>query len=657
MMALVVLLGGCATSQMVKLRSAPHNPLAEQLHLTDWGGPKPSARTAQVLRVYDLTGDLEGDPRTLLQKLQAICQREASAETIYAIAELGYLKAKKAETTDARLALDLYGTAVLHAYRYLFEERFRELRNPYDPQFRGACDLYNAALEGGLRIIIHQDGLVPDQTHTIQTADGSWDITCVVRGGHWRKEDFAHFEFVSDYEITGLKNHYQTYGLGVPLIAVRKKEKQKDEPATAKYYPPGLSFPVTAFLHPVPEEHPTGAAGGVRHHGVLELYDPTTDSDIPVNHLHVPLESDLTTPLAYFLSNPDYNFDSLATSGLLRPERLLASADHEAYMGLYMVQPYETGKIPVLLVHGLWSSPMTWMQMFNDLRSSPEIRDHYQFWFYLYPTAQPFWISAAQLRRDLAQARQILDPQRQEPALDQMVLVGHSMGGLVARLQTIDSRDDFWKIVSDKPFDQLKADTESRERLYQCFFFQPNPSIRRVITIGTPHRGSKFVNQSTQWLAEKLINLPQKLVLGRQQVIRNNPGMFRDATMLNIENSIDSLSPKSPVFPVMLASYRAPWVKYHNIIGMIPEKGLTGWLAAGTDGVVSYESAHVEDAESELIVPADHTTVHAHPLAVLEVKRILLLHLAELRGDAADSQVRTAGVPAESVPPGPASVR
>ena len=74
-------------------------------------------------------------------------------------------------------------------------------------------------------------------------------------------------------------------------------------------------------------------------------------------------------------------------------------------MGLYMVQPYEPGKIPVLMVHGLWSSPMTWMEMFNDLRSQPEIRDHYQFWFYLYPTGQPFWLSAAQLRRDLAKVR------------------------------------------------------------------------------------------------------------------------------------------------------------------------------------------------------------------------------------------------------------
>ena len=179
-----------------------------------------------------------------------------------------------------------------------------------------------------------------------------------------------------------------------------------------------------------------------------KLYDPLETGDVAVGDLAVPLESDLTTPLAYFLSNPAMS--NLATAGLLRPDVAAeAVAGRQApIMGLYMVQPYEPGKIPVLFVHGLWSSPMTWVEMFNDLRSCPEIRDRYQFWFYLYPTAQPFWISASRLRADLAEVRQVLDPRRQEPALDQMVVIAHSMGGLLARLQTIDSGNDFWNLVS-----------------------------------------------------------------------------------------------------------------------------------------------------------------------------------------------------------------
>ena len=147
---------------------------------------------------------------------------------------------------------------------------------------------------------------------------------------------------------------------------------------------------------------------------MLELYDPLAPDESVIAGQGVPLESDLTTPLAYFLSRPEMNLGNLATIGLLRPDALLAMrpGGPDPIMGLYMVQPYEPGKIPVLMVHGLWSTPMTWMEMFNDLRSSPEIRDRYQFWFYLYPTGQPFWLSAPNAR-DLAKVREAARPKHE----------------------------------------------------------------------------------------------------------------------------------------------------------------------------------------------------------------------------------------------------
>lgn len=199
---------------------------------------------------------------------------------------------------------------------------------------------------------------------------------------------------------------------------------------------------------------------------------------------------------------------------------------------------------------------MTWVEMYNDLRSSAVIRENYQFWFYLYPTAQPFWISAGQLREDLARIREDVDPRRQEPALDQMVLIGHSMGGLVSRLQTIDSRDDFWRLVSDQPFSRLDADPETIAKLEKSLFFQPNPSIRRVVTIGTPHRGSRMSNDLTQWLSHKLIRLPEMLSLTKSSLLRRNKDVIRDDRLLQIKTSVASLAPDSPFFPAMLASYR-----------------------------------------------------------------------------------------------------
>jgi pimeloyl-ACP methyl ester carboxylesterase len=631
----VVAAGGCA-SGTIALRSVPRSPLANQLELTSFSGPKATPRTTQLLRVYNLSDELSGDFRPVLKRLQSIYDREPSADIVYAMAELAFLGGKRAETHDKRVALDLYGASVLHAYEYLFDPRVAS-RNPYDPNYRGACELYNGALESALRIVCEKNELLPGATKTISTASGEWDITCVLQGSRWQPDDFERFEFVSSYTVTGLKNLYLTHGLGVPLIGVRREDKQRSTPpsSAAKYYAPGLSFPVTAFIHPLSRIDPNTGQVTAHNRCLLELLDPLATDQVVVAGQAVPLESDLTTPLAYFLSRPEMNLGNLATTGLLKPEELLNKmrpGQPDPVMGLYMVQPYEPGKIPVLLVHGLWSTPMTWMEMFNDLRSQPEIRNRYQFWFYLYPTAQPFWLSAAMLRRDLAKVREVLDPRHEEPALDQMVLIGHSMGGLVSRMQTVSSGDEYWNLVSRVPLLQIKTSDEVRQKLAETFFFQPNPSIRRVVTIGTPHHGSTFSNQTTQWLLGKLIDLPGTILKSQQELYRTNAGAFPDRSLLRVDTSIDSLAPSMPIFPVMLAGRRPPWVKYHNIVGVVPKQWWLSTLVAEGDGVVARQSAHVDDAVSEIVVPADHTTVHTHPAAVLEVRRILLEHLAELEG-------------------------
>lgn len=628
--ALLACGAGCAASQGVRLRSAPSNPLAEKLKLGSRGGPEASPRTVQVLRVLNLEDPDAGDLRPVLNQLQAVIDREPTAERVYAVAELAYLGGKRYAETKPELAAELYGSAVLYSYRFLFDPRFANLRNAYDPQFRGACDLYNVALEDMLRLACREKKLVPGTTQTIRTAAGECDIRFVLRGSRWQPQDFDHFEFVSDYNMKGLKNHYRRHGLGVPLIAVRRS--YPGEPAAAKYYPVHLSFPCTAFLRPVVGRQGPGAGSACRHQALLELYDPLVTETAHVAGRSVPLEADLTTPLAFFLSKPE--LEALATVGLLRPQELLKMRPDrpDPITGLYMAQPYEPGKIPVLFVHGLWSSPMTWMEMFNDLRAQPEICQHYQFWFYLYPSGQPFWVSAAQLRADLEEARTVLDPGHREPALDQMVLIGHSMGGLLSKLQVTHSRDDFWRLASTQPFEQIEAEPEVKDKLHYAFFFKPNPSISRVVTIGTPHRGSSFSNQTTQWLLGKLIRLPNTLVKGQQELFRDNKGAFPPASILKIHNSVDALAPDSPIFPVMLANQRAPWVTYHNVLGIMPASWWMSPFVEDSDGVVSRESAHLDEAVSEVVVAADHSSIHAHPAAVLEVRRVLLEHLGQLEG-------------------------
>ena len=613
---------GCMSTQYVKLREAPKNPLSEQLSLAARSGPKPSERTMQVLRRFDAVKDLKGDPHQLVAKFQDILEREPSIELVYTVAELSYVGGKKTESDNEKVALDFYETSVAYSYMYLFDERFGPVRNPYDPQFRGSCDLYNSALESALRIVKKRGQLVPGAVHTIESANRKCDVTIALRAPGWHPDDFSSFEFVSDYEVAGLVNRYQTYGLGVPLIAVRKKHGE--EPPAEKYYPPDLSFPVTAFLRVVPQA--SDDANSAPQQVLLELYDPLQATDIEVAGRRVPLESDKSTALAYYLNNPELKLDELATLGLLRPDY---KSDHA---GLYMLEPYDATKIPVVMIHGLWSSPLTWMEMFNDLRSEPTVRSRYQFWFYLYPTGQPFWNSATKFRDELATMRERVDPGQKAKALDQMVLVGHSMGGLVAKLQVVESRDDYWHILSDQPIENLKADEQTLAQLEKTFYFEPNQSIRRVITIGTPHHGSSFSNSTTKWLANKLIKLPSQMMMTRETVVKQNPDFFRDSKLLEVKTSIDSLAPDSPILPVLLQSPVPSGVLFHNIIGVVPKEGFLGRVAAGTDGVVSQESAHLENAASEIVVQADHMSVHRHPQSVREVRRVLLEHLKDIEG-------------------------
>ncbi len=676
---------GCATSsEWVKVRDTPHNPLAGTLDLVSRGGPKPTERTMQLLRRYDLDGDLHGDRAALLARLEDIQRREPNRENEYAMAEVAYITATQVEKLHHRRALPFYSTALIHAYRYLFDYnvdmpgRSEALAlNPYDPQFRGASDLYNQSLEGMLRLVREEGELRPGMSRTVTTANNTCSFDVTMHSTGWHAEDIDRLEFVSDYQIIGLQNHYHTYGLGVPLIAVRRGHPGHD-PAE-QFYPPNICFPITAFLR---VESPNGPVGQtflsasrtpqIRQtgmsaprttgaplvtdpsapHFVLELYDPLDRQTIEVANRGVPLEADLSTPLAYFLNQPQFRDHDTSTVGLLHPGEV------KKLQGLYMLEPFDPQKMPVVLVHGLWSSPITWMEMYNDLRSDPQVRQNYQFWFYLYPTGQPFWVSATQMREDLAMMRREVDPTRQYPALDEMVLVGHSMGGLVAKLQTVESADAFWKANSEHPFSQLKADPDTVRALATTYFFRPNPSVRRVITLATPHRGSPFSNDVTRWAADEVIKLPRKMLEGHDKLLAQNHNFFRPDAPVETNTSIDSLSPHSPLLLPLLTAMPGPWVSYHNIVGHDPNPGWRKYIVGDGDGVVSLASARLDNTpqlRSQIVVPADHSDVHRHPESILEVRRILFEQIAELQefpNSYGEQQVaeRNQAPPLESIP-------
>lgn len=614
---------GCASRQLVRLRERPNNPLAGQLKLYAQGGPRPSERTRHLLRDLGMPDSCRGDVRGLILEVQ---QRSGSLpgrelDLLHTLAELNYIAARRVEHRSPADATSLYLASIARSYEYLFDPRRETARERAGQELGEAVALYNTALEDCLRLARAEGNFRPGQVLQLNSEGADFRVSIVPRGQGWRAEDFDHFEFVSDYDLTGLRNHHRTEGLGVPLIAVRKGQ----EPRVGKeqYYAPNLSFPVTAFLRLEWRDDGRGFAP----HSQLELHDPLEAATVRVGDHDVPLQSDISTPLAHFLSQPATRH--LDTLGLLRPDKARQLA------GLYMLQPYQPDKIPVLMVHGLWSSPMTWMETFNDLRSDPQLRDRYQFWFYLYPTGVPFWETSADLRERLAQVQDVFGEEQSEPVLDNMVLVGHSMGGLISRMMVVNSGDRFWNQIASKPLDQIEATPEMKDEIQRVFFFEGQPSVGRVVTIATPHRGSDYSNGITRWLGRQIISLPGKTVKVTHAILTANPGTFRTNESAGPSTSVDSLSPKSPILQVLAETPNPESVKHHNVVGIShPPSRLLGRFSdvrrEQSDGVVGYSSAHLERVESEIEVSAPHSGVQAHPDTIAELRRILFLHLDEI---------------------------
>lgn len=596
-------ISGCASGRYVRLRDEPYSPLKERFNISVRGHGNASPRTTSFL--IQQGSSARGTPAELLELTKQIHAVNPCVESTHALAELNFIVGRITEYRDPCSAMEYYFDSVAAAYGYLFHSRFGPVRNPHDPQFAQAVDLYNSSLERLLRIADSQGGFVPGATLHLPTSGRSIQFVVTPGGSSWEPRHYDRFKFVSDFDLEGLRERHTERGLGVPLIAVRRKGA--DKPKVERYYAEDLSFPITAFVRF--HEAAEGAARGLTCQ--LELHNPYDTQCVGVHDVTVPLHTDITTPLAWFLDRPRFRY--LDTWGLIRPDKV------SPFSGLYMLQPYQPGKIPVVMVHGIWSSPMTWMPMMNDLLARPEIRDRYQFWFYLYPSGEPFWFAAANLRDDLNHIRSVFDPNRQDPMQDQMVVVGHSMGGLMSRMLTQESGDRFWQAVSRTPFHQARLDSGARRQLERVYFFRPQSSVRRVVTIASPFGGSSYSNRFTRWLARSVISLPGRTLETMGQVFRT--GVFSG---IKAPTSVDGLAPNSPILRAIEQSPLNPQVAYHNVIAV---KDPTA--SVPSDGVVDLLSAARRDVRSELVVRASHSDVQRNQQTVNEVFRILMRHLQE----------------------------
>jgi pimeloyl-ACP methyl ester carboxylesterase len=295
-----------------------------------------------------------------------------------------------------------------------------------------------------------------------------------------------------------------------------------------------------------------------------------------------------------------------------------------APLGLGLIHPYTPGKIPVVLIHGLNASPLSWAPMVAGLEADPVVRDGCQIWTFGYASGDPILYSASLLRQALLDARRQLDPARKDPAFDRMVLVGYSLGGVLAKVMAEDSGSRLWDTISAQPPSRLSGPPPACELIRRCFLFDAVPEVRRIIFIATPHRGSPFDQGAVRGIAARLAWRGGSVQEAHQSLVASNPpGFFVDRFRKGIPTSVDQLTWMNPRLVDLCALPVESRVTYHSIIAEIDDPPRPG----GSDGVVPYASAHLDGAQSELLVHSGHLC-QANPLVIRECDRIIEEHLA-----------------------------
>jgi len=454
-----------------------------------------------------------------------------------------------------------------------------------------AVNTYNSAC-GELTVLLRSSGGGQLWNHPLTlTGNNSTYHLRLEPASHavWAPNYFTSFELEQQIKEKLIRKENIQEGVGGALVGVRLVNPP-DKFAPRR----GITAAVTATL----DFHGKDAT--------LALRRPAKQPTASVEGKTRPLAANFSAPISYY--KPPSN---LALVGLVGG---FEAKHYPAQIGLYFLQPYDPERIPLVFVHGLFSTPWTWVQTINGLQADPEIRKHYQFWVFAYPTGYPILYSALRLRQELARVDQAY------PNHKPYVVVGHSMGGMLTHDQIVTLTPAMWEKSIGDTARNIFAQNSSDNLIIRATTFRANPRIKRVVFICTPHRGSDMASGGLGKIAISLINLPGQLASVMKDSLSSGELLQLTGSSKRLPNSVWGLKPTNPALPVINEARIS--VPYHSIIG---DRG-KGDSPNSTDGVVAYWSSHLDGAQSEKIVPGPHGSCEL-PQTIAELDRILRLHL------------------------------
>jgi pimeloyl-ACP methyl ester carboxylesterase len=495
------------------------------------------------------------------------------------------VKATRIDRRNSLVALGEYMSAAQAALRQLH-------RNPSD---QAALNTYNFAV--GRIIATIRDAKLDPWTQPLRVPTNGSEFVLTHMPDPRPQWNPALYDFTpaDQFDVHGTYVTERTTrdGIGAPVVAVGREVNKE---ARANFSTDRVYYGVTAIA---------------RFEGrrcVLSFEDPLAVETVRIDAQIYPLAADFTVPLAVMLASTKPK--KFERTRMLNPGKYAETAR------ITRLQPYDPNKTVVLVIHGLMDTPATWTPMLNRLRGYEEIRRNYQFWFYSYPSGYPYPYSAAILRHELDAI------EKRFPLRKPMVVIGHSMGGCIARLLITDAGNKLWMRYFKKPPEQVPLSPESRAIFMDALIFQHRAEVGRVIFISAPLRGSELASNWLGRIGSSLVRSPIALLKAGRDALKLTTFRSGELKLKRIPNSVDTLAPTNRFVMAINTIPITPGIPYHTIIG---DRG-RGDTPNSSDGVVPYWSSHMNGAKSELVVPSGHGA-HQNSKTIEEVRRILILNV------------------------------
>ena len=573
-------------------------------------GGEIAAETVNLLGNYSLNELLDRDPEQLISELTKLFVREPRVRYLTALADVALYSGRRLRPSDRDLAARYFLNAAMYSSAYFGMCDLKP--SPYDPTGIRMMLIYNAAVTElfdylRMRNILDKSG---------------YELSCIL-GGNVRfeapryqlpvaKSQIRDIMLCADYRPENLTHTGRRFGIGAPLIIDIDKPVSDGRVGFAK----NQAIPGTFLLKF--NFRDLRALG--QHSAQVTIIDSDRVREVEYGRHKMPLEQDLTTPLAYMVKDPPLlNF--------IEYTRLPGAS--QAMQGLYRFSPPDDDRIPVVLVHGLLSDTRTWLQMINTLQSDEDIGRNYQFFGFSYSSGNPIFYSAWMLRDALLRERErLVREKRSTEKFDRMVIIGHSMGGLLTRLVLSHSNEVV--IESSAGKDKFEAaiknlTPEERKKIDEIVHFEPLPFVKRAVFIATPHRGSQLAQTWIARLGASLIKIPKDAIKRYRSLLEVLVGDDKIAATTGLYiTGIDNLDPDNGALKMLNQMPMSEKVIYHSIIGNTEGGGIPG----GSDGIVPYASSHLDNVRSEFVVKSGHSAQQM-PLAIQEIRRILLEHLRQ----------------------------